>query len=164
MGNTRQLIPTARKDELIIQEVEGETLVYDTKSHRAHCLNRTSALVWQHCDGKRTADEIALRVEEEMRTPVSSEIIWLAVEQLEKRGLLERPVEHAYGSRRMSRRELARRLGIATALMLPFIASIKAPAAIQAVSCGGGGALCGAGLPLCCNPGFACVGGTCRPT
>lgn len=164
MGNTRQLIPTARKDELVIEEVEGETLVYDLKSHKAHCLNRTAALVWKQCDGKLTAQEVASRLELELQTPVSAEVVWLAVEQLEKRRLLEEPVIHTYGSSaRMSRREMARRLGIATALTLPFIASIKAPAAIQAGSCGGGGAPCGPGLPECCV-GFRCNVNVCQGT
>jgi hypothetical protein len=166
MGNTRQLIPAARKDELIIQEVEGETLVYDLKSDKAHCLNQTAAIVWKLCDGQRTANELALLIEQEMGTPVSTEVVQLAVQQLEKRNLLEDSFEPVLGSRRMSRRELARTLGVVTALALPFIASIKAPAAFQAAgSCGGGNAACGAGLPPCC-PGFACnaFSGQCQAT
>lgn len=165
MGNTRQLIPAARKDELVIQEVEGETLVYDLKSHKAHCLNRTAALVWKQCDGQRTASEVALLLEQEIGTTVSTEVVQLAVEQLEKRSLLEDSFKPAFGSRRMSRRELARTLGVVTALTLPFIASIKAPAALQAGSCGGNTAACGAGLPPCC-PGFACnaFSGQCQAT
>jgi hypothetical protein len=60
------------------------------------------------------------------------------------------PVERVPGMARLSRREMARRLGIATAIALPFIASINAPAAIQAASCGGGGAPCGGANPPCC--------------
>ncbi|HKS27445.1 MAG TPA: PqqD family protein [Pyrinomonadaceae bacterium] len=164
MGNTRQLIPAARRDELVIQEVEGETLVYDLKSHKAHCLNETAAMVWKHCDGERTASEVALLLEQEMGTPVSAEVVRLAVEQLEKRSLLEESFEPAFGSRRISRRELARTLGVVTTLTLPFIASIKTQAAIQvAGSCGGTGAPCGAGLPACC-PGRACNGVICQNT
>ena len=164
MKNTRQLIPTARRADLVVQEVEGETLVYDLKSHKAHCLNRTSALVWKMCDGRHTAVEVARKLETEMGTPVSTEMIWLAIDQLEKRKLLEGRVERAPGATQISRRELARRLGIATALTLPFIASINAPAAIQAVSgCGGNGAPCGGINPPCC-PGFACGDAICFPT
>lgn len=160
MGNTRRLVPAARKDELVIQEVEGETLVYDMKSHKAHCLNRTAALVWKHCDGRRTDAEVARLLEKEQGTPVSSEVVWLAVEQLGKRSLLEDSFEPAFSSRRMSRREMARTLGVVTALTLPFIASIKAPAAFQAATCGGFEAPCGGGNPPCCA-GLVCCFGRC---
>jgi hypothetical protein len=157
MGNTRQLVPAARKAELVIQEVDSETLIYDLESHKAHCLNHTSALVWKYCDGKRTAEQVARKVEAELGTKVSPEVVWLAVDQLEKRRLLEAPLKTTFGAAAMSRRELARKLGIATALVaLPLITSINAPAAIQAVSgCGRGGAPCGGANPPCCA-GFNC--------
>jgi hypothetical protein len=155
MENSRQLIPAARRADLVIQEADGETLIYDLKSHKAHCLNPTAALVWKHCDGRRTAAQVAERVAAEVGEPVSQEVVWLAVELLEKRRLLDVPAEGKQASRGMTRREMARRLGIATAIALPFIASIKAPAALQALSCGTGGAACGGANPPCC-PGFAC--------
>ena len=70
MGNTRQLIPAARKDELVIQEVEGETLVYDLKSHKAHCLNRTAALVWKRCDGRTRVGQITEFLQSALDAPV----------------------------------------------------------------------------------------------
>jgi hypothetical protein len=161
MEQSQSLIPARRTDSLVIQEVEGETLVYDLRNDKAHCLNRTAALVWKQCDGNQTVSEVAERVEMLLGMPVSNEVVWLALEQLGKRGLLTETVKkHSYGSRRMSRRELARRLGIATALMLPFIASINAPAAIQAASCGGIEAFCGGANPPCCS-GLVCCDGSC---
>jgi hypothetical protein len=160
MENTRRLIPAARREELVIHEVEGETLVYDLKSHKAHCLNPTAALVWKHCDGKRTVEQVALRLERELQTSVSAEVVWMALDQLEKLRLLEAPVERAPGMARMSRRELARRLGVATAIALPFIASINAPAAIQAASCAGVEEPCGGTNPPCCS-GFVCFNNSC---
>ena len=50
--------PTARRDRLIVRELENETLVYDQANDEAHCLNQTAALVWKHCDGRTTVDEI----------------------------------------------------------------------------------------------------------
>ncbi|MBD0372427.1 MAG: PqqD family protein [Pyrinomonadaceae bacterium] len=160
MGKTRQIIPTARRDELVIQEVDGETLVYDLKSYKAHCLNRTSALIWKHCDGKRSMDEVSRKIEAELGTLLPQEVIWLAVEQLEKSGLLQEAVPRGSVERRMSRREMARKLGIATAIALPFIASIEAPAAIQAASCAGPEEPCGGTNPPCC-PGLICFSNSC---
>lgn len=162
MERTRELIPAARRDGLVIQEVEGETLVYDLKSHKAHCLNPTSALVWKYCDGKRTAGEAARKVEEELGERIPQEVVWLAVEQLEKSGLLQEAVRGREGGGRISRREMARRLGVATAIALPLIASINAPAAIQAASCGGIEDFCGGTNPPCCA-GLVCCDGSCLP-
>lgn len=71
MGNTRQLIPVARKDRLVIEEVPGETLIYDLETHKAHSLNLTAALVWKHCDGEQTVEQVAFRMEEELGMPFS---------------------------------------------------------------------------------------------
>ena len=166
MKKTRQLIPAARRADMVVQEADGETLIYDLKSNKAHCLNRTAALVWKNCDGKRTAEELARKLESETGETVSVEVVWLAVAQLGRRRLLKEPVRRTHSSTLISRRELARRLGIATALTLPFIASIKAPAAIQAASGGcvnTAGAACGGANPPCCAP-MRCsdpAGGTC---
>ena len=45
METTNGLMPRARQDELVVEELPDETLVYDLKRHKALCLNRTSVLV-----------------------------------------------------------------------------------------------------------------------
>ncbi len=49
METTRTLMPRARQDELVVKELPDETLAYDLKRHKAHCLTRTAAQEWQHC-------------------------------------------------------------------------------------------------------------------
>ena len=165
MENTRQLIPAARRADLVVEEVPGETLVYDLKSHKAHCLNRTAALVWKQCDGKQTAEQVARKIEAETGTLVSPEVVWLAVEQLEKRKLLQAPVKRAPGMARISRRDVMRRIGISAVVALPLVTSILAPTTAEAATCTPNGGPCGnAGNPPCC-PGFTnCVGGFCSPS
>src|SRR5579859_4078502 len=51
--------PLARSDELVVEELEGETLVYDDKNSRAHCLTGSAARVWQNCDGQHSVEELA---------------------------------------------------------------------------------------------------------
>ena len=60
METTNGLMPRARQDELVVEELPDETLVYDLKRHEAHCLNRTSALAWRRCDGRTTVAEVAV--------------------------------------------------------------------------------------------------------
>ena len=52
MDNQKEHLPLARKDALIVSELEDEVLVYDLKRDKAHCLNSTAASVWKRCDGK----------------------------------------------------------------------------------------------------------------
>ena len=49
-----QIMPRARKSGLIVKEVDGEVLIYDQKTNKAHCLNPTAAKVWKYCDGEMT--------------------------------------------------------------------------------------------------------------
>ena len=158
MKRTRRIVPAARKDELLIQEVPGETLVYDLKSHQAHCLNHTAALVWKHCDGRLTVAQVAERLERELKSPVSEEVVRLALDQLEKSDLLEAGASVPAGFRPVSRRALIRSLGVATAIAVPLVTSIVAPTAAQTAStCGGVGAPCGGTNPPCCS-GLVCDG------
>lgn len=38
---------------------DGTCLLFDERSDEGHTLNASGALVWDYCDGERTADEIA---------------------------------------------------------------------------------------------------------
>src|SRR3954471_10513299 len=89
MENKNQpTMPAAREEGLIIQEMAEEVLVYDRERYKAHCLNKTAALVWRHCDGKTTVAQIAGLLEHELKAPVDEEIVWLAMGQLQKARLL----------------------------------------------------------------------------
>src|SRR6185503_18096554 len=83
-----QPLPLARKESLIIKELADETLVYDTQSDKAHCLNPTAAFVWKNCDGKRTVDQLRELMEGDAGAAVPEEMIWLALDQLESFKLL----------------------------------------------------------------------------
>ena len=62
-----ETLPEARTDGLLIEEVgDGETLVHDLDSHKTHCLNRTAALIWRHCDGRTTISHMADVLEREL--------------------------------------------------------------------------------------------------
>ena len=51
--------PRTRTEGLIVRELPDELLVYDLERHRAHCLNPTAALVFKHCNGRRSVAQIA---------------------------------------------------------------------------------------------------------
>jgi hypothetical protein len=125
--------PVARTESLIVKEVDGETLVYDLKTDKAHCLNETAARVWKNCDGHNNVSEIAEVLSRESNSSVKDEVVWLALDQLEKFNLLEdAPAKPAFLVG-MTRRQMVARLGIA-AVALPAIISIVSPTPASAAS------------------------------
>jgi coenzyme PQQ synthesis protein D (PqqD) len=124
------LLPRSRTDNLVIRELDDETLVYDTERDQAHCLNQTAALVWAQCDGKTTAVQAAHSLKAKLDASVDTDLVWLAVKQLERFHL----VETNGTSPSVSRRHLVLKYAPA-ALALPVIMSISAPTPAGTSSC-----------------------------
>jgi len=146
----RALLPRSRTDNLVIRELDDETLVYDTDRDEAHCLNQTAALVWAQCDGKTTALQAANALQSKLDTSVDSDLVWLAVKQLERFHLVENSAKSPF----VSRRALVLKYAPA-ALALPVIMSISAPTPAGAISCAHAGQSC-ASIPCCPGEGLFC--------
>lgn len=125
--------PVARRNDLIVEELPDEVLVYDLTTDKAHCLNRTAALIWKNCDGEKTESDIAALLQHELKTPMSAQVVTLGLEELAGYGLLQKDAS-APPRVQVSRRRLIQNLGLTAALALPLIVSISAPAAAQAGS------------------------------
>ena len=151
-------LPSARRERLVVKALEDELLIYDLDSHRAYCLNRTAALIWNACDGRRTVKEMARFVEKEGEHPVDESFVLYGLNQLSRFKLLEERTDRHAFEERMTRRELARRLGFATAALIPLISAIEAPTAAQASTCRAVGDACTTNSQ-CCT--FMCISGTC---
>jgi hypothetical protein len=147
MKNTT-VLPRARTDGLVIQQLDDETLIYDVERDKAHCLNQTSALVWEQCDGKTTVEQAARSLHSKLDVPVGADIIWLAVKQLQRFHL----VEGSQKSPVVSRRDLVLKYAPA-ALALPVIMSITAPTPAVVASCAPTGGDCSV-LPCCVSTDF----------
>lgn len=133
-GTENDQTALARKEELIVKELPDEVLVYDLKRDKAHCLNRTAAFVWNHCDGRTSADEIARLMEKEWRTPVSEDAVWFTLNKLSKAELLEERIVLPESKAGMSRRSAVRRLGFGALVAVPMVMSIVAPTAMAGAS------------------------------
>jgi len=141
-------VPAARKEGLVVQETAQEVLVYDLKTNKAHCLNQTAALVWKSCDGSNSIPEITRLFEKETGTAVNEDLIWLAIDQLHEKELLETAPSLNLAGR--SRREVLKKIGLATVVALPVVASLTAPtSALASSSC------------ACVNPGGCITQTTC---
>jgi hypothetical protein len=125
--------PLARNEELVVQELPDEVLVYDLRQHKAHCLNQTAAFVWNRCDGRSTPDQIARLMENELHSPASVDAVWFALNKLSKADLLQEQITLPQAKAGMSRRSAMRRLAVG-ALMIPAVMSIVAPTAMAGAS------------------------------
>jgi hypothetical protein len=149
-----QFIPEARKEGLVVQEMSDEVLVFDRERNKAHCLNRTAALVWSHCDGKSSIAEMTRAIAEETHLPVGEDLVWLGVKQLSKTHLLRERAKMTELKPGLSRREVMRRIGLTAAVALPVVTSIVAPTATQAANCLASGQPCTTSAQCCsgvCN-------------
>ena len=162
MNNSQR--PIARKSGLVVQEVPDEVLVYDLESNKAHCLNRSAAIVWKSCDGSNSVSEIAKIVESQAGGKVTDDFVWLAIDQLSENNLLEMEVSSKFAG--TSRREVIKKIGLASMVAIPVIASLVAPqSALAAASCScNTPPSCGNGPNAGCPSTTNCNGaGVCAP-
>jgi hypothetical protein len=160
--------PRARADDLVIEEVEDELLVYDRVTDYAHCLSATAARVWRACDGQATPKALGAELDLDAAT------VSRALEELADRELLDSG-QRLDADNGVTRRQVAVRaakLGTAAATA-PLILSVTAPMAAAAVtptpaqcaqfnnkSCSGCCQI--AGCCCCCESGGNCK--LCYPT
>lgn len=161
--------PLARHDDLVVEELEDQLLIYDSWNNRGHCLTPTAVGVWRLCDGYTSVEVMANKLE------VDTEAVDKALFELESAGLLE--VGPSAGH---TRREMAVKMGkYGAAASLPFIYSTLGPVAMaaatptpaqclyySAASCDGCTGICGC---CCCCQGCGGAANTtsckvCYPT
>jgi hypothetical protein len=111
-----------RRIGLIVQEVDGEYLVYDGDSKVAAALNLPATVVFRACDGTLEVDELVARLADG-EPPLSEEAVHLALAELSTAGL----IDDAPSESTTSRRQLLIKLGAAAALTIPAVELINAP-------------------------------------
>lgn len=156
--------PLSREKDLVVQDLNGEVLIYDLKKNKAFCLNETSSLVWQLCNGKRTVSEITRLINGKLKSSANEDLVWLALDQLKKENLLANGDQIVPNFGGLSRREVIRKVGLGTMVAIPVVSALVAPTAANAQSCLGDGQTCEASpepTQQCCT-GLSCVAGVCE--
>jgi len=155
-------VPIARKEGLVVQEMPDEVLVYDLDENKAFCLNPTAAEIWKACDGHRSVADIALGLSHGGDEEAKENIVWLALDQLREKNLITNEISSRFAGQ--SRREVLKKVGLATALALPVVAMLSFPSSVLAVTCTT--SVCGAagdcpGGQVCCPQSgmFNCIPG-----
>jgi hypothetical protein len=156
-------LPEARLDDISIEELPNEVLIYDRRRDVAHCLDATASRVWAACRDKQTESAFL-----DAHPDIDAATLRMALAELRAQSLLaESPL---IVSTAMSRRQLVGATA-AAAVGATMVTSIVAPTPAHAATgtacsppnfnmcpnpadmkCG----LNGAANCFCCPPGTAC--------
>lgn len=128
MNHELKNLPPARNSEVVIQQLENETLVYDLSINKAYCLNETSARVFLAAGNNGTFEDLRKRYK------LSDELIYLALDELKKNNLIQDEYSSPFAG--ISRREVIRKVGLTSMVALPVISTLIAPTAAHAGSGG----------------------------
>jgi hypothetical protein len=126
-----KITPIARSEDILVEPLDEEALIYDLRTHEATCLNASAALIRNSCDGQRTIEDI---VDAVGNAEVTEHHVADILDQLRDKNLLE--VDATLAADRVqaptSRRSF---LGHAAAasLVLPAVMSTIIPTAAEAV-------------------------------
>jgi hypothetical protein len=112
----------------VVRDLADEVVVYDKERHQAHCLNRTSAFVFRHADGQRSAADIAAL----LGPGADEDLVHAALDQLAAAGLLE--AGPAPAASPASRRDVLRQVGLGAAALAPAVASLLVPTPAEAAA------------------------------
>jgi len=128
--------PKSRQHGILVDQVGDETVVYDAERQTAHSLNRLATLVWRHCDGSSSVQELAAKVGPELGTETDETVVEYALDKLASAHLLEES-QNGNGDL-VTRREALRKVSFtaAAAVTIPVILSIAAPSPAMAESGG----------------------------
>ncbi|MBX7174829.1 MAG: hypothetical protein K1X72_27885 [Pyrinomonadaceae bacterium] len=119
-------LPQSKTKNIVVLNLENEMLVYDLEINKAFCLNETSSIVYQNCDGKTSFAELRKRYK------FTDDLIFFTLDELKKERLIE--TNYASPFEKMSRREIVKEIGLSTIIALPIISSVIAPSSINAAS------------------------------
>ena len=112
--------------------------LFDHQQQQAYALNTTSALVWQHCDGQTTPEQLMelLRQNFNVSCAQAEQLTWLALDELGKANLLEAEVARPRPlSSKLTRRQMLTTFataGVALAVV-PMVALVTAQARAEAL-------------------------------
>src|SRR6266487_3935240 len=128
-----------RKRTTVATAAGGDGLhVFDHQQQQAYALNTTSALVWQHCDGQTTPEQLMELLRQNFNVPrvQAEQLTWLALDELGKANLLEAEVARPRPlSSKLTRRQMLTTFataGVALAIV-PMVALVTAQARAEAL-------------------------------
>ena len=123
-----------RKRTTVATAAGGDGLhLFDHQQQQTYALNTTSALVWQHCDGQTTPEQLMelLRQNCNVSRGQAEQLTWLALDELGKANLLEAEVARPRPlSSKLTRRQMLTTFATAGAALavVPMVALVTTQA------------------------------------
>ena len=152
--------PTARHENIVVQELKNEILVCDLTNNHVFCLNQTAGEVWKLCNGENSVDEIEKILSRKFGSKVGQEMILLTLDKLSSEYLLTEKFSSETFLNQIPRREIIKKAGLFSMIALPMISSLAMPTSSLAAS-----GVSGLGGPCTtngnCQSGLSCSSGTC---
>ena len=112
------------RDQLVVEELGTELMIYDQRRNQAFCLNQKAAFVWQHCDGKTTIAEIAAEMAKSLSEPIDVAVVQFALQGLSQDGLLETSTFTPFVAEGITRRDMMQKIGVRAAVALPLVTAL----------------------------------------
>lgn len=144
----RNWIPTPVPG-LVVHQLDAELLIFNGGKNHAHCLNPSMSSVWKLCNGRNSVQDIVDNLTKEPPGNLKADTLELAFKELIGKGLLKNDIPSTSEWKRLSRRDLVRRIGSGALIAMPVIASIAIPTAAEAASCFSLGHLCSSNSQCC---------------
>jgi hypothetical protein len=152
-----EVLPTARRERLLVYDFADEVLVYDLDRQRGHSLGPEAAAVWSWCDGRTRFSEALARLRDRGGSEVNRDLLHAVLRRLQRARLITGAVERPSGNLAMRRACLQKLAAMGGFL----VASVVIPSPSEAASC-----LtrrqCRRGESVPCSGLPCCGGGRCR--
>jgi len=126
-----RVLPTARRERLLVYEFADEVLVYDLDRQRGHSLGPEAAAVWGWCDGRTRVSDALARLRDRGRSEVNRDLLQAVLRRLQRARLIAGGVERPSGDR-VTRRACLRKLAATGGFL---VASVAIPSPSEAASC-----------------------------
>jgi hypothetical protein len=136
-----------KRIKALTRKFDDELLVYDGRRHKAHCLNKTAAMVWLECTGHCTVPEISKKLDTDFQSGGDDSLVRLAVVRLYRAGLLEK--SRSVHAELLSRREALNRVRAIAIVAIPLVTTMLVPTPAHAASCFPLGHLCSSDSQCC---------------
>jgi hypothetical protein len=81
-----------KKAKIVLKDIGDEAVLYNSETKAIHILNKTSAMIWEYCDGKHSVEMIEKQIRNKFQISSSQDVkndIRQTINQFNKLGLIE---------------------------------------------------------------------------
>jgi D-alanyl-D-alanine dipeptidase len=103
------------RDQLIVENLGNDLMIYDQKRNRAFCLHQNVTFIWQRCDRKTTVGELAAKLLHSAGATIDEKVVQFALQTLSQDGLPEPSTFEPVSPHGMTRLQVMQKIGVRAA-------------------------------------------------